>query len=231
MYKYKEGENRMTFSEFVKEYNGKSFDYDGVAEVQCVDLIKMYLDKVFNIKAGPWGNAKDYYLNFEKLPISKYFRKIKNTASFIPVKGDICVWGLGLNVYGHIAIATGEGDTRYFYSYDLNWGSKNVKKVLHSYRGFLGVLRYKENLEEEEELKTYKNGSTIETVYADSNCTIKIGELDRYEECQSFGIVNDRAIVLYNVNNTENKKIGFVKYKGRSKIKVNIMFTFFIDKN
>ena len=100
-----------------------------------------------------------------------------------------------------------------------------------SYRGFLGVLRYKENLKEDEELKIYKNGSTIETVYADSNCTIKIGELEKYEECQSFGIVNDRAIVLYNVNNTENKKIGFVKYKGRSKIKVNIMFTFFIDKN
>ena len=63
-------------------------------------------------------------------------------------------------------------------------------------------------------MKTYKNGSTIETVYADSNCTIKIGELEKYEECKSFGIVNDKAIVLYNVNNTENKKIGFVKYLG-----------------
>lgn len=204
----------MTFYEFIKEYNGKSFDYDGVAGVQCVDLIKMYLDKVFNIKAGSWGNAKDYYLNFKKLPISKYFTRIKNTASFIPQKGDICVWGQDLGVYGHVAIATGDGTTRYFYSYDLNWGSKNVKKVLHSYRGFLGVLRYKGNLEEEEKLKTYKNGSTTETVYADSNCTIKIGELEKYEECESFGIVNNKAIVLYNVNNTENKKIGFVKYLG-----------------
>ena len=204
----------MNYNEFIKKYLGKSIDYDGVAGVQCVDLIKMYLDKVFNIKAGSWGNAKDYYLNFEKLPLSKYFIRIKNTVSFIPKRGDICVWGSELNIYGHVAIATGEGDTRYFYSYDLNWGSKNVKKVLHSYRGFLGVLRYKGNLEEEEELKTYKNGSTVETVYADSNCTIKIGELNKYEECQSFGIVNDRAIVLYNVNNTENKKIGFVKYLG-----------------
>ena len=204
----------MNYNEFIEKYVGKSFDYDGVAGVQCVDLIKMYLDKVFNIKAGSWGNAKDYYLNFEKLPISKYFRKIKNTDSFIPQKGDICVWGPKISVYGHVAIATGEGDTRYFYSYDLNWGSKNVKKVLHSYRGFLGVLRYKGNIEEEEKLKTYKNGSTVETVYADSNCTIKIGELNKYEECQSFGIVNDRVIVLYNVNNTENKKIGFVKYLG-----------------
>lgn len=204
----------MTFSEFIKEYNGKSFDYDGVAGVQCVDLIKMYLDKVFNIKAGPWGNAKDYYLNFEKLPISKYFIKIKNTASFIPQKGDICVWGLELNVYGHIAIATGEGDTRYFYSYDLNWGSKNVKKVLHSYRGFLGVLRYKGNLEEEEELKTYKNGSTEEIVYADTDCTVKIGSLNPREKCDCYGIFNDRAVVRYKVNGTENYKIGFCKWTG-----------------
>ena len=106
----------MNYNEFIEKYVGKSFDYDGVAGVQCVDLIKMYLDKVFNIKAGLWGNAKDYYLNFEKLPISKYFKKIKNTASFISKKGDICVWGSELNVYGHIAIATGEGDTRYFYN-------------------------------------------------------------------------------------------------------------------
>lgn len=63
-------------------------------------------------------------------------------------------------------------------------------------------------------MKTYKNGSTKEEVFADSECTIKIGELDRYEECQSYGIVNNRAIVLYDVNNTNNKKIGFVKYTG-----------------
>ena len=216
MYKYKEGENRMTFSEFVKEYNGKSFDYDGVAGVQCVDLIKMYLDKVFNIKAGSWGNAKDYYLNFEKLPISKYFRKIKNTDSFIPAKGDICVWGSGLNIYGHIAIATGEGDTRYFYSYDLNWGSKNVKKILHSYRGFLGVLRPNDQTKigGNEEMKIYQNGSTEEIVYADTDCTVKIGSLNPREKCDCYGIFNDRAVVRYKVNGTENYKIGFCKWTG-----------------
>lgn len=28
-----------------------------------------------------------------------------------------------------------------FYSYDMNWGGKACKKVLHNYKGFLGVLR------------------------------------------------------------------------------------------
>lgn len=201
----------MNYNEFIKKYLGKSIDYDGVSGVQCVDLIKLYLDKVYSIKAGSWGNAKDYFINFDKLPIKNSFEKIVNTANFVPDQGDICVWGSIISKYGHVAIATGEGDTKYFYSYDLNWGSKNVKKVLHSYKGFLGVLRYRGV---DETMKKYKNGSTKEIVFADSECTIKIGELDKYEECQSYGIVNNRAIVLYDVNNTNNKKIGFVKYLG-----------------
>lgn len=201
----------MNYNEFINKYVGKSIDYDGVSGVQCVDLIKLYLDKVYNIKVGSCGNAKDYFINFDKLPIKNSFEKIVNTANFVPAQGDICVWGSIISKYGHVAIATGEGDTKYFYSYDLNWGSKNVKKVLHSYKGFLGVLRYKGV---DETMKKYKNGSTKEIVFADSECTIKIGELDKYEECQSYGIVNDRAIVLYDVNNTNNKKIGFVKYIG-----------------
>lgn len=132
----------MNYSEFINTYDGKSFDYDGVSGIQCVDLIKMYLDKVFGIKAGAWGNAKDYYENFDNLSLKNSFTRIKNTSTFIPQKGDIVVWSSELgNTYGHIAIATGEGNTNEFYSYDLNWGSKVVHKVLHNYRGFLGVLR------------------------------------------------------------------------------------------
>ena len=132
----------MNYNEFINTYNGKSFDYDGVAGTQCVDLAKMYLDKVFGIKAGAWGNAKDYYENFNNLPLKNSFTRIANTASFVPQKGDIVVWGAGLgNTYGHIAVATGEGNTSNFYSYDLNWGGKTVKKVQHTYKGFLGVLR------------------------------------------------------------------------------------------
>ena len=113
--------------------------------VQCVDLIKMYLDKVFKIKPSSWGNAKDYYENFNNLPIKNYFTRIKNTTDLIPQKGDICVWGTRLgNKYGHISIATGEGTTKQFYSYDLNWGGKTVRRVLHNYAGFLGVLRPKD---------------------------------------------------------------------------------------
>lgn len=135
----------MNYQEFINTYNGKSIDYDGVAGVQCVDLAKMYLNKVFGLNPGAWGNAKDYYLNYNNLPLKNTFNRIANTASFVPQKGDIVVWGARLgNTYGHIAIATGEGNTSNFYSYDLNWGSKVVSKIQHNYKGFLGVLRAKD---------------------------------------------------------------------------------------
>lgn len=135
----------MNYQEFIDKYNGTSFDYDGVSGIQCVDLIKMYLDKVFGMRPGAFGNAKDYFENFDNLPLKNVFDKISNTADFIPAKGDICVWGAELgNQYGHIAIATGKGDTKEFKSYDLNWGNKIVHEVSHTYKGFLGVLRAKD---------------------------------------------------------------------------------------
>ena len=102
----------MTFDSFVKRYIGKAVDYDGVAGVQCVDLVKLYLYNVFGIRAGAWGNARDYWLDFSSHPtMTANFTKIKNTPSFIPKKGDIVVWNGDIstkNNYGHIAIATGE---------------------------------------------------------------------------------------------------------------------------
>lgn len=87
----------MNYNEFINIYNGKSFDYDGVAGVQCVDLVKMYLDKVFEIKPGAWGNAKDYYEKYNNIEnLKKNFNRISNTPSFVPQKGDIVIWGVGL---------------------------------------------------------------------------------------------------------------------------------------
>ncbi len=135
----------ITFDEFVKAYLGKSTDYDGVSGVQCVDLVKVYMNKVFGMKPGAWGNAKDYYENFSNVSALKNnFTRIANTPSFVPQKGDICVWGKNVSSshnYGHIAIATGEGNTKEFYTYDQNWNGKPMKKVKHTYAAFLGVLR------------------------------------------------------------------------------------------
>lgn len=56
--------------------------------------------------------------------------------------GDIVVWGSSVGRgYGHVAIATGKGDTNHFISYDQNWNGKAVHEVDHTYSGVLGVLR------------------------------------------------------------------------------------------
>lgn len=141
----------LTYKQFVSKYNGKATEWDtndGVKTVQCVDLAKLYLYDCFGISAKPWawGNAKDYYLSFNSTGWGGYkkmhdakFVRIANTSTFVPMKGDIVIWGG--NEYGHIAIATGEGNTSKFYSYDQNWGGKEMKKVCHDYKNFLGVLR------------------------------------------------------------------------------------------
>lgn len=134
----------MNFDEFVKEYNGKAIDYDGGYGVQCVDLIKLYADKVLNLKFGAFGNAHAYYDNFSKIPmLYENFTRIPNTPTFVPIKGDIIVWNTNRgNGAGHIAVCTGEGNTHHFYSYDMNWnGTKAMQKVKHDYNNVLGVLR------------------------------------------------------------------------------------------
>ena len=61
---------------------------------------------------------------------------------------------------------------------------------------------------------TYKNGSTPEPVYARSSLELKVGELNRYEECTKIGTVGDVTIVLYKVDGDYDYKVGFVGYGG-----------------
>lgn len=69
------------------------------------------------------------------------------------------------------------------------------------------------------EVKSYKNGSTKETVYQDSNCTKTIGNLNPYEACDCLGeFTNGKdervAVVMYTIDGSKpaDRKVGFVKY-------------------
>lgn len=66
----------------------------------------------------------------------------------------------------------------------------------------------------DEPVRKYKNGSTREYIYADTNLTKQIGSLSPYEECDCFGIFNNRPMVRYVVTGTNNYKIGFAKWTG-----------------
>lgn len=136
----------MTFDKWVNDNLGRGIDYDGTYGVQCVDLAKHYIRHVLGITPQSIGNAIEYY---NKRRTSSYLTKnfdwIDNTPSFIPKKGDLCVF-TSKSGNGHISVATGEGTTSYFYSYDQNFPKAKhepMTKIKHTYNSFLGVLRPK----------------------------------------------------------------------------------------
>lgn len=134
----------MTFDAFVNKYLGRAVDYDGAAGEQCVDLAKAYLKEVHDVpQFSIGGSAKYYYSSFNSFPkLKEKFIRIANTPEFVPLKGDLAVWReTEGNKHGHVAICTGVGDTKSFYTYDMNWNGKAMKKVKHNYKGFYGVLR------------------------------------------------------------------------------------------
>lgn len=139
----------MTYDEFEKKYIGKAVDYDGVAGVQCVDLVDQYLDNCFGI-TGVWcDGAKDLYNNFETYPaLVKSFERIPNTRDLIVQKGDIVIWGGGS--WGHTGIGNGEGDKDFFVTLEENTLGRHEPTQLVKHRfdsdianPCLGVLRPK----------------------------------------------------------------------------------------
>lgn len=135
---------KYTYKQFIQAHKGKAMDYDGVAGCQCIDLCKYYLDEVFGLTPGAWGDAHCWYENYNSIPTLKNnFKRIANTPDFIPQKGDIMVWGQQLSGWGHVAICSGEGDTTWFNSWDNNWTGNHdaTTKIKHNYNGVLGVLR------------------------------------------------------------------------------------------
>ena len=97
----------------------------------------------------------------------------------------------------------------------LDMGWQRFLNMVQTYlNGTTPINNNVKNDGSEVEMKTYVNGNTSETVYADTNCTKVIGSLDPRESCDCFGIFNDRAMVRYKVGNTNNYKIGFCKWIG-----------------
>lgn len=134
----------MTIDLFFDKVKGKKIDFDRAYKNQCVDLIKQFEYDVMGIIPEAVGDAKYYYLDYDKKSFLKnHFIKIPKTPNYVPLKGDIVVFGNGK--YGHICIATGEGNTSRFYSYDQNvYGNlEPVQKVCHNYNNCLGALRPK----------------------------------------------------------------------------------------
>ena len=120
------------FIEYVKSVNG--VDTDGYYGKQCMDLYNFYCNNVLGLKDVGADCAKNILNNQN---IIKNTKKINNTPSFVPKKGDIAVWTGG--TYGHVAICLGIGDINTFRTIDQNWKLQQLSEEVHNYT-YLGPI-------------------------------------------------------------------------------------------
>ena len=141
------------YTDFRNEWLGKRIDYDRGYAYQCVDLAKLYLDKVVWLgKIWPLGDAKNVANN--RLFAGREI--IKGTTDLM--QGDIIIRTKGK--YGHIAIIDHIAGGK-VYVLEQNWSGKNswswiwpnaIRVQPYSFSFYDTVLRCKkifENLQAE----------------------------------------------------------------------------------
>jgi len=131
----------ISFDEFIKKWNGKSIDWDGIYPNQCFDLAHAYIYEVLGFTDAKIIAHPAAYQIFTEFSESNYFTKIFNTPTNVPQKGDIVVFGTTIGSYGHVCIFT-DGNVNSFNSFDANWPVGSLPHIQkHNYNGVLGWLR------------------------------------------------------------------------------------------
>ena len=185
----------------------------------AVDNYRIVIGLPFERSCYAAGDGRNGYLNFYKINIEICYSKSggedfeeaeKLAAEYTAYLLKQYGWGID-RVKKHQDFANKYCPHR---TLDLGW--QRFLDMVNSYLEVKPVENEKENIESgsDEPVKRYKNGSTTENVYADTDCTKKIGSLSPREACDCFGIFNNRAMVRYNVSGTSNYKIGFCKWLG-----------------
>jgi hypothetical protein len=130
----------VTYDEFVAKWNGVLADYDGYYGAQCVDLFNFYNRDVVKqsfVGTPATGGAADLWNYWKSL--SGYTKISRNG---VPPKGAVVVWDANTSATGpagHVGIASGEGNSQSFISFDQNYpiGTKPHMQS-HGYAGVLG---------------------------------------------------------------------------------------------
>lgn len=104
---------------------------------------------------------------------------------------------------------TGKECPRYYVRNETAWisfkndvanklGQEEVKSAINENEG-----------SDEVPMHLFKNGKTVEPIYADTKHTLKIGSLAKYETCECFGIFEGAPLVRYKIDGKDNYKVGF----------------------
>lgn len=132
--------------------------------------------------------------------------------SLVELCADICRrYNLSINAIIRHYDVTGKECPRYYVRNENEW-IKFKNDVANKLGQATTDVVEKEG--SDEPVRRYKNGSTKEVIYADTKLSKVIGSLSPYEECDCFGMFNNRPMVRYKVDGTSNYKIGFAKWIG-----------------
>jgi hypothetical protein len=137
----------MTHQTFTNKWNGRYLDWDHAYGFQCVDVMRAYVKDVYDL--GPYiaiptrGYAKDIYKNFKD---NLWFKKIPNTPTGVPQKGDIIFWDFYPFVTGwagHVGIID-SANVNNFIVFNQNYPTNNPCLFRRfNYRGVMGWLNRK----------------------------------------------------------------------------------------
>ena len=100
---------------YVKEWEGKRVDFDGVYGYQCVDLIRHFFREVYKENLGPtWGSARGWWLNSVGNFNSRYKRVENNLQdqNQVPRAGDIIFFDGGRHGHVWIVVTGYKGENR-----------------------------------------------------------------------------------------------------------------------
>lgn len=193
--------------------NGKTLEYPVFLDVEdsqisslnkntLTNLCKEFCNGIKGFTTGVYAN-KNWFTNKlninelvnYKIWLAEWNGKENHTANF-----KVDMWQYTSD--GQIDGINGRVDLNYC----LNCENQNVEDITGEHEGSEFYMP-----------KTWKNGSTNETVYADVNCTKEIGLIYPRGEAECYGIKDGKYLVCYNIyngNNIQNRKVGFVKYNG-----------------
>ena len=129
--------------------------------------------------------------------------------SLVELCASLCKqYGLGVNSIIRHYDVTGKCCPKYYVENPVAW-QQFKQDVQNKINGSATPVPTEPKGSEEKPMLKFKNGKTVEPIYADSRHTVKIGSLNKYEVCDCFGIFNGSPMVRYQVGNTGNYKIGF----------------------
>lgn len=131
----------MNLVTFISTFHKIPIDYDKAHGYQCVDLFRMYCEKVLNYKQPESvTGAREFWTNYDQMPILKtYFDRVQEGTT-----GDFIVYGATKNnPYGHIAlIVGGVNQTAILFEQD-GFTQRGAQIAFRTLEGALGFLRPK----------------------------------------------------------------------------------------